>query len=48
MKKQGVDSNMDEDFNYFELKIAINNSKSTTPGRDMISYSMIKFTRGSH
>ncbi len=42
MKKQGVDSNMDEDFNYFELKISINNSKSTTPGRDMISYSMIK------
>ncbi len=40
MKKQGVDSNMDEDFNYFELKIAITNSKNT--GRDMISYSMIK------
>ncbi len=29
MKKQGVDSNMDEDFNSFELKIAINNSKNT-------------------
>ncbi len=42
MKKQGVDSNMDEDFNSFELKIAINNSKNTTPGRDMISYSMLK------
>ncbi len=23
MKKQGVDSNMDEDFNSFELKIAL-------------------------
>ncbi len=41
MKKQ-VDSNMDEDLNSFELKIAINNSKNTTPGRDMISYSMLK------
>uniref|UniRef100_A0A8C1TCJ5 RNA-directed DNA polymerase from mobile element jockey n=1 Tax=Cyprinus carpio TaxID=7962 RepID=A0A8C1TCJ5_CYPCA len=41
-KKQGVDNIMDEVFNSFELKIAINNSKNTTPGRDMISYSMLK------
>lgn len=42
MKKQEVDSNMDDDFNLFELKIAISNSKDTTPGRDRISYSMLK------
>lgn len=42
MKKQEVDSNMDDDFNLFELKIAIRNSKDTTPGRDRISYSMLK------
>lgn len=41
-KKQGVDNIMDEVFNSFELKIAINNSKNTAPGRDMISYSMLK------
>lgn len=42
IKKERTDSNMDEDFNIFELKIAFNNSRNTTPGRDMISYSMLK------
>ncbi|KAI2645235.1 hypothetical protein H4Q32_023867 [Labeo rohita] len=42
IKKQGADNNMDEDFNVFKLKKAINNLKNTTLGRDMISYSMLK------
>uniref|UniRef100_A0A8C2FGS7 Reverse transcriptase domain-containing protein n=1 Tax=Cyprinus carpio TaxID=7962 RepID=A0A8C2FGS7_CYPCA len=41
-KKQGAENSMDEDFNAFELKIAINNSKNTTPGKDMITYNMLK------
>ncbi len=37
-KKQDFNSNLDDEFNYFELKSAINNSKNTTPDKDMISY----------
>lgn len=33
---------MDDEFNYFELKSAINNSKNTTPGKDMMSYKILK------
>ncbi len=32
---------LDDEFNYFELKSAINNSKNTTPGKD-ISYKILK------
>lgn len=34
----------DDDFNLFELNIAISKSKDTTPGRDRIGYSMLKKT----
>uniref|UniRef100_A0A8C2IDK7 ribonuclease H n=1 Tax=Cyprinus carpio TaxID=7962 RepID=A0A8C2IDK7_CYPCA len=41
-KKQDFNNSLDDEFSYFELKTAINNSKSTTPGRDMISYRILK------
>lgn len=41
-KKQDFNNTLDDEFSYFELKTAINNSKSTTPGRDMISYRILK------
>lgn len=41
-KKQDFNNTLDDEVSYFELKTAINNSKSTTPGRDMISYRILK------
>lgn len=42
MKKIDFNSSLDDEFKYFEMKVAINNSKNTTPGKDMISYQMLK------
>jgi len=41
-KKQEFNNILDDEFSYFELKTAINNSKSTTPGKDLISYQILK------